>query len=81
MPCKEDNPGKHKKEHTPIVSEAQQGAMGAALAAKRGTLKGPLRGPARGIAVSMSQAELSRHLKESAGRKLVVRKTRKKVYG
>lgn len=74
-------PGKHGKKHrkhTPIVSEKQRGAMGAALAAKRGTAKKPLRAVAKSIAASMSEAQLSRHLKESKGRELAIRKIRKK---
>lgn len=70
-------PEKHKK-HTPITSEAQQGAMGAALAIKRGTAKKPYHVVSKSIAASMSEAQLSRHLKESAGRKLAVRKMYKK---
>ena len=70
--------GKKHRKHTPIVSQAQRGAMGAALAAKRGTAKKPLRAVARKIAASMSEAELSRHLKESKGRKLAIRKIRRK---
>lgn len=54
MPCK-DRP------HTPITSEAQQGFMGAELARKRAGKKGKTK---------MSQAELSRHLKESKGKDL-----------
>jgi len=69
---------KSKRKHTPIVSEAQRGAMGAALAHKRGTATKPIRAVARRIAASMTEAELSRHLKESKGRKLAVRKIRRK---
>jgi len=71
-------PGKGCKKHTPIVSKAQRGAMGAALAYKRDTATKPIRAVAKRIAASMSQAELSRHLKESKGRRLAVRKIRKK---
>lgn len=51
----------HRK-HTPIVSKAQQGFMGAELARKRAGKK---------TKTEMSEAELSRHLKESKGKKLV----------
>lgn len=54
-------PGKHCKKHTPITSKAQQGFMGAKLARKRADKKDK---------VEMSQAELSRHLKESKGKDL-----------
>lgn len=67
---------KSKRKHTPIVSKAQRGAMGAALAHKR-TGK-PVRAVAKRIAASMSEAELSRYLKESAGRRLAIRKIQKK---
>jgi len=65
-------PGKHnEKKHTPIVSKAQQSAMGVALAAKRGEeVKGGLRGPAKQMAESMSKTQLENHLKESKGKKL-----------
>ena len=66
MPCP-----KKKRKHTPIVSKAQRGAMGAAYAAKRGKIpKSKLKGPAREMAKSMPKAELRRHLKESKGKKL-----------
>ena len=53
--------GKHRK-HTPIVSEAQQGMMGAELARRRAGKEGRMPG--------MSEAELERHLHESAGKDL-----------
>lgn len=67
MPCK------HRK-HTPIVSKAQQGFMGAELARKRAGKK---------TKTEMSEAELSRHLKESKGKKLVAKVKKKlgKIYG
>jgi len=67
MPCK------HRK-HTPIVSQAQQRFMGAELARKRAGKK---------TKTEMSEAELSRHLKESKGKKLVakVKKKLDKIYG
>ena len=75
MPCtklkRKHNPGKHRK-HTPIVSEAQQGFMGAELARKHAGKEGK---------TGMSEAQLARHLEESAGKKLPKRtklKRRKK---
>ena len=57
--------------HTPITSGSQQGAMGAALSAKRGKIPfSKLRGAARQMYRSMSEAELERHLEESKGKKL-----------
>lgn len=47
--------------HTPIVSKKQQGLMGADLARARAGKK---------TKTGMSEAELSRHLKESGGKKL-----------
>jgi len=52
--------GTHRK-HTPIVSEAQRGFFGAELARAR---------TGKGTKSDMSQAELSRHLKESKGKDL-----------
>jgi hypothetical protein len=76
--CPKKKGGKHRK-HTPIVSKAQRGAMGAALAAKRGKRsKASLKGAAKGIARSMSEAELARHLEESKGKKLPARTRRKR---
>jgi len=57
MPCKD-------RKHTPIVSKKQQGFMGAELARKRAGKKGK---------TEMSEAELSRHLKESKGKNLPTR--------
>ena len=54
MPCL-------KRKHTPITSKAQQGFMGAELARKRAGKRGK---------TDMSEVELSRHLKESGGKKL-----------
>jgi len=50
------------KKHTPIVSEAQRGLMGATLARRRTGKKGGMSG--------MTTAELESHLKESSGKKL-----------
>lgn len=58
MPCA------HKK-HTPIVSEAQRGKMGAELARRRAGKKPQMEG--------MSGDELRRHLKEAKGKDLVER--------
>lgn len=69
--CARTKKGRRKK-HTPITSRAEQGAMGAALAAKRG--QGKAKGPARAIAASMSEAQLVAHLHESAGKKLPERR-------
>ena len=61
---------KHRK-HTPIVSQKQQGAMGAAYAAKKGKIPmSNFGGPAKEMAKSMPKAELKRHLKESKGKNL-----------
>lgn len=54
-------PGKHKK-HTPIVSKAQRGMMGAELARRRSGDSGQMPG--------MTIKELESHLSESAGKKL-----------
>ena len=67
MPCphlKRDKKSKQRK-HTPITSKAQKGFMGAELARKRAGKKGK---------TGMSEAELSRHLEESGGKKLPARK-------
>lgn len=56
---------KSGRKHTPIVSQAQQGMMGAELARKRAGKSGSMPG--------MSEAELSRHLKESKGKDLPAR--------
>lgn len=62
-------PGKHRA-HTPIVSQKQQGMMGAELA-RREKGQGPqMKG--------MTTAELKSHLHESAGKKLPVSTTRGK---
>lgn len=52
--------GTHRK-HTPIVSEAQRGFFGAELARLRA---------GKNTRTGMSDVELSRHLKESKGKKL-----------
>lgn len=62
---------KCRKAHTPIVSEAQRGAMGAAYAAKSGKMPmSELFGPAKEMVKSMPKAELKRHLKEAGGKDL-----------
>ncbi len=62
--------GKHRK-HTPIKSEAQQGAMGIAYSAKKGKIPiSKLGGPAKEMFESMPKAELKRHLVESKGKEL-----------
>ena len=74
-------PGKKckKRKHTPIVSEAQRGAMGVAYAAKKGQIpKSKLKGPAKKIVKGMTKVELKRHLKESKGKKLPKRARRRK---
>ena len=60
--------GKHRK-HTPIVSKKQRGFMGAELARKRAGKK---------TRTKMSETELSKHLKESRGKKLPAKKRGKK---
>ena len=57
-------PGKHRK-HTPIVSEAQQGMMGAELGRRRAGNEPMM--------PSMTTAELESHLHESAGKDLPAR--------
>jgi hypothetical protein len=62
---------KSGRKHTPITSEAQQGAMGIAYAAKKGKVSASkLGGPAKEMFKSMPQAELKRHLVESKGKEL-----------
>jgi len=63
-------PGTHRK-HTPIMSGAEQGAMGVAYAAKKGEIPvSKLKGPSKEMYESMPRAELKRHLKESKGKDL-----------
>jgi len=59
---------KSDRKHTPITSEAQQGFFGAELRRKR---------EGKQTKTKMSEAELERHLHESAGKKLPKRKKRK----
>ena len=63
-----------KRKHTPITSKKQRGFMGAELARKRAGKKGK---------TEMSQAELTRHLEESKGKKLPkkAKLKRKKKHG
>ena len=68
----------HRK-HTPIMSGAEQGAMGAAYAAKKGeTPVSELGGVSKEIYKSMPKAELKRHLVESGGKKLPWKVRKKK---
>ena len=62
-------PGTHRK-HTPIVSEKQRGFFGAELMRLRKGLK---------TKSGMSEAELVRHLKESKGKNLPLRKKKKRM--
>ena len=55
---------KSGKKHTPIVSKKQRGFFGAELARKRA---------GKQTKTEMSEAEMVRHLKESAGKKLPAR--------
>jgi len=74
MPCKKDNPGKHRK-HTEIVSKAQQGLFGAELARRRAGKTPRMKG--------ITTEELESHLEESKGKKLIARVQKKldKTYG
>jgi len=56
---------KSGRKHTPIVSKRQRGLFGAELARKRAGKK---------TKTKMSKAELVRHLKESKGKKLPIKK-------
>ena len=77
MPCPKK--GKKHREHTPITSESQRGAMGVAYAAKKGKkIKGGLRGPARQIKKGMTKVELRSHLTEAKGRELPKKVKKKK---
>jgi hypothetical protein len=58
-------PGKNCRKHTPIVSEKQRNFFGAELGRKRAGKSGKTK---------MTMAELSRHLKEVAGKGLPRRK-------
>ncbi len=71
MPTRFRNSESRKKlrKHTPIVSEAQQSMFGAELARRRAGKKGRM--------ACITNAELVSHLKESAGKKLPKRTTRK----
>lgn len=60
MSGEECGKGGHKT-HTPIVSKKQRGFFGSELARKRA---------GKETKTEMSEAELSRHLKESKGKKL-----------
>jgi hypothetical protein len=53
---------KSGRKHTPIISQAQQGMMGAELRRRRTGKKGRMSG--------MTTEELESHLKESKGKKL-----------
>jgi len=71
---------KNRRKHTPITSQAEQGAMGAAYSAKKGeTPVSELGGVARQMYKSMTKGDLRSHLIESGGKKLPkkVKKKRK----
>ena len=71
-------PKKKHRKHTPIKSEAQRGAMGAAYAAKKGKIPvSKLRGVSKEMYKSMPAAELKRHLEESGRKKLPKKKKMK----
>jgi hypothetical protein len=59
---------RHNKKHTPIVGEKQRGFFGAELRRKR---------MGKSTKTEMSEAELSRHLEESAGKDLPKRHKKK----
>ena len=59
---------KRHKKHTPIVSKKQRGFFGAELARKR---------TGKETKTEMSEAELSRHLEESGGKKLPLKRKKK----
>ena len=66
-----ENPASKHRKHTPIVSEAQRGAMGVAYAAKKGKIPvSELKGPAKEMHASMPKKELRSHLKEAGGKDL-----------
>ena len=74
MPGKSCGKGGHRA-HTPITSEAQRGAMGAAYSALKGeTPMSELGGPAREMAKTMPQAELKSHLQEAGDKNLPAKK-------
>ncbi len=56
---------KSSRKHTPIVSEAQRGKMGAELARRRSGERPQMKG--------MTTSELESHLEESKGKKLPAR--------
>lgn len=62
---------KSGRAHTPIVSKKQRGFFGAELARKRA---------GKSTRTEMSEAELARHLEESRGKKLPLRKIAKGRY-
>ena len=62
---------KSGRKHTPIVSEKQRGFFGAELARKRAGKK---------TRTEMPEAELVRHLEESKGKKLPLKKIAKGRY-
>ena len=61
---------KSGRKHTPITSKKQRGFFGAELARKRA---------GKSTRTEMSEAELSRHLKEAGGKKLPLRAKHKKL--
>ena len=69
---------KHRK-HTPITSQSEQGAMGAAYSAKKGeTPVSELGSVAKQMYESMTRGDLRSHLIESGGKKLPKRVKKKK---
>lgn len=70
--------GKGGRKHTPVVSKAQRGAMGVALAAKReGVKKVKPGGVAKEMMGGMTEKELESHLRESRGKKLPAKAKKK----
>jgi len=61
--------GKSKRAHTPIVSKAQRGMFGAEYARRKAGKAPRMKG--------ITKSELRGHLKESKGKKLPKRTTRK----
>lgn len=61
---------KKKKRHTPIVSKKQRGLFGAELSRRRRGVKPRMPG--------ITVAELRSHLKESKGKKLPLKKKKKR---
>ena len=66
---------KKPKKHTPVVSKKQRGAFGSAYGSKKAGKGKPSKTPS--AIWQMPMAELKRHLKESKGRNLPVRVTKR----